>query len=400
MVCALFHFHFERNIMATAPKKRSNKVKDEAPLPVGTIPFSMQRLEKLLGGASSSVVTISPLKGKTLMTVQSQGSTAESVLSAPLPGLTAAWDFQYAALSAAILNRDNAEFTCTDGQLVIKDKRYNATLQGVESPNTVRVEKPSQPTCDIEVNPEVWSLLEAMTSKVKISKSLAALPDITVHYLFTKKTALAVSFDRFQMAAYFLPNSSGLTFSLTLPLSRAESVFKGNGVTSLLASKELLYVKAGSVSSSSSLPSVEDTTGVPVEAVLGRVKILRDAKFPKSVTLPKEDIQKFLNNSKAISNSNALLKIEVSESKSKLDLSADGNHVTATLPSKSKKNFSFKLDIAYVNTIVSKSAEEIQFEIDDSTLVYRNDSLIYASVLSVDEESEQPASKKKSKDED
>jgi hypothetical protein len=70
------------------------------------------------------------------------------------------------------------------------------------------------------------------------------------------------------------------------------------------------------------------------------------------------------------------------------------------VPSKSKKKFRFKLDIGYVQTIVAKAGDSIQLEIDDSALVFRTEELIYASVLSVDDDDEAKASKRKSKDDE
>lgn len=381
--------------MATATKQKG---KEDAPVVVGALPSMLQRLEKLLGGgAGNGMVTMSPLKDKTLISFQAQGSVAEATVKA-FTGLDAAWDFPYVALSAAVLKRDSAQFTFNGGQLDIKDKRYSSSLQGVESPKLNRVEKPSADYTVIEMDAILWSLLEEMTSKIKIGKSLAAMPDITIHYLFTKKMAMAVAFDRFQMAAYTVANQSGQEFELTFPMGRAESLFKNNiGVTVLASSGSSVFVKAGNTSFSCSLPSTEDTTGVPTEAVVGRIKSLRQAKFPNNVVLPTEELKKFLDNARAISKANALLKFEIGETSTKLTLSADGNRVSAVISSKAKKPFSFKLDISYVNTIVAKAGDSVQLEVDDSALVFRTDELIYASVLSVDDEDDKPA-KKRSKD--
>lgn len=377
-----------------------NKGKEDAPVNAGTIPFALQRLDRLLGGAAAGNVTITPLKSKTLLSIQSQGAVAEASLSAPVQGLETSWDFPFVQLSAALQNHNTAEFNFDNGQLNIKDKRYSATLQGSENAAVLRVEKPESPTCDIEVTPEIWSLLETMTAKIKISKSLASMPDITVHYLFSKKTAMAVAYDRFQMAAYFAPNTTGTTFSLTLPLAKAESVFKNSvGVTAMQATDALLYVKATGISFSTSLPSVEDTTGVPVEAVIGRVKSLRETNFKNTVLLPKAGILQFLSNSKAIANANALLKITVSsEGTANLELSSEGNKVNTTLKCKSTKNFKLKLDISYVNTIVSKASDSVQLETDGNTLIFREDNLLYASVLSVDDEDTSSSKKSKAND--
>jgi hypothetical protein len=346
------------------------------------------------------MVTLSPFKEKTLVTIQAQGAVAEAVIPKSLEGHEAAWDFQFAALAAAVTKRDAAKFSFNGGQLDIKENNYKVALQGVEANKVLRVEKPAEPTCSIEVDSELWVTLESMTSKVKIGKSLAALPDITVHYLFTKKLAMAVAFDRFQMAAYALPNTFGKTFELTLPLAKAESLFKTPGVNLLAANEALVYIKAGTIAHSSSLPSVEDTTGVPTDSVVVRVKALRSAEFPKQVKLPTEELKKFLVNARAVSAANALLLVEVGDGSSRLTLSSDGNKVSAVVPSKSKKKFRFKLDIGYVQTIVSKAGDSIQLEIDDSALVFRTEELIYASVLSVDDDDDAKASKRKSKDEE
>lgn len=392
--------------MATKSKEKSatskSRVKDE-PTPAGNLPFALQRLDKLLGGASNSIVTLTDIEGKTLVSVQSSNGVAEVPLDAPIAGLDASWDFPFQTLSAALQGKTNAKLACTAGQLSIKDKSYLANLQGSESKAMLRVEKPSEPTASITVSSDIWAMLSEMTGKVKVSKSLAAMPDITVHYLFTEKTALAVAFDRFQLAAYFVPNNFGVTFSLTLPLPKAEALFKNNsGVTKLLASDALLYVKAGSLSFSTSLPSVEDTTGVSVDAVLPRVKAVRQTNPAKAVVIPKSSIQQFLENARAVSGANALLTVEVADSSSKLTLAADGNKVSSIVPSKSKKPFQFKLDIGYVNTIVAKAAENVQLEIDDSVLLFRTDTLVYASMLSVDDnaDDEAPAKKKKAPDDE
>lgn len=394
------HFHFQRTISIMATTSKS-KTKEDAPIVMGTIPTAILRLEKMLGGAAgSNMISFAPLKEKVLLSLQGNGSIAEAVLSKPIPGLDSSWDFPLASLSAALQKRDSAQIKFSGGQMDITDKRYSTSLQGTETAKPLRVEKPAEGSTVIEVTPELWTTLEEMTGKVRISKSLAAMPDITIHFLFTKKLGLAVAFDRFQMAAFAVPNTFKQEFALTLPLAKAESLFKNNiGITVLAASESSLYTKAGTLSYSSSLPSVEDTTGVPTEAVVERVKALRSAKFPRNVVLPLEELKRFLANAKAISNANALLKFEIGETSTKLTLSAEGNKVSATVPSKAKKAFSFKLDIGYVNTIVAKSGEDVHLEVDDSALVFRTDELIYASVLSVDEESEQ-TSKKRSKNND
>ena len=189
--------------MATTKQKG----KEDAPVVVGALPSALNRLEKLLG-AGASTVTIAPIKDKTLLSVQSQGAVSEALLPKLLPGLASAWDFPFPTLAAALLKRDSAQFTFSDGQLNIKDKNYTSALQGVEAASVMRVEKPSEPKCSIEMKPELWSMLEEMTGKIKIGKSLAALPDITVHFHFTKKLAMAVAFDRSRWLRMLCPTRS------------------------------------------------------------------------------------------------------------------------------------------------------------------------------------------------
>ena len=381
--------------------KNGSSGKEDKPVSTNSLPATLKRLERMAPGATAGQVTISGVKQKTLITIQIPGSVAEAFIPQSIEGADSALSFAFTTLSSVLINRDNATFNIKGSELHIKDKAYESKLQGVEATAVQRVEKPTEPTCEIDVTGDLWNTLKDLTSKVKVSRSLSTMPDITVHYLFTKKTALAVAFDRFQMAACMLPNESGTTFSLTLPLTVADNLFKiAAGVSSLIANESLLYVKAGGATFSTALPSVEDTTGVPTEAVIGQVKQLREAKFPKSVTLPKADVQKFIENSRAIGTTNALVKVMVGDGKTKITLSSEGNSVQGTLPSKSKKQFDFKLDIGYMNTIVEKSGDSLQLEVNDSTLVFRTDTLIYASMLSVDDEETSSSKKKKSKDDE
>ncbi len=397
-----FLFQSQRVNMATkstkeSASKKSNAVKD-APIAAGTLPFALGRLERLIGGSAASIITVSPgAQGKTLVSAQAQGAVAE-VQIPELSGLDKPWSFGFDALQPALLNHNNAKITFSDGEMRIQDKSYNAVLQGQEAATVVRVEKPEEITCDISVTNDLWNALEQMTQKVKIAKSLAAAPDITVHFAFGKKTALVAAFDGHQMASYSIPNEFGTQFSLTLPLPKAEALFKsGSGATHVKANADLMYVKAGNVVYSSALPSTEDL--IPIDVVIGKLKELKDTKFGKKVEIKKTDLQKFLENSRAVSNANALLKFTVTEGQALLKISAEGNSVSAKVAAKAKKAFQFQLDIAYVNTIVGKSDDVITLEMEQNMLAFRTEQLLYVSVLSQDDSSDAPKKKKRS-DED
>lgn len=372
---------------AAAKPAKSNKMKEDAPEPASSLNFLLRRMEALAGTGGFKVVTFSPTKTKTLVSVQAQGITVETTLPGRVDGLEGSWEFQYPTVLQAVAGRTSESLRVSAGTLYIAANkgRYEVSLIGAESSGIGRAERITEPTCEIEVNSAMRILLKEGLAAVHLTKSMSALPDITLHMLFTKKVATLIAFDRSQMSVFSAPNTTGQQFAITLPLPRAESLFKdGLGDATVSIKEGLLTVTSGSFRMSSSLPPAEEAAGVPIERVVERAKMLKDHSLPKKVFLAASDLKAFLENARSLSKTSALLRFEVdgSAGHTRVTITADGNSISAVLDSKAKGKFDFYLDIAYVLAIISKAKEALSLEMDDDSFLFKSEGLTYAAVLS------------------
>jgi hypothetical protein len=386
--------------MATAAKKQaSNKEPVDAGESSTSLGFIIKRIERMCGAAGFQNITLSPTKTKTLLSVQTPGATVETLIPTKIQGIgDSPWNFDYGKVSQAVAGRKAETVSIVDGSLKINAQRYEAMIVGSEASSVPRVETFDDATCEFTVNGELRSLLKDGLNAVNLVKSMAALPDITVHLSFKKKSVNIVSFDRSQMVSFVAENTSGQVFEMTLPLPKAQSLFKDGIGDAVFRMKDgVVFMQDGAYKMSSSLPPAEEASGVPIYRVLERAKTLRSATLPRNVGILRADLVAFLDNARALSKTSALLKFQVLGSKTKVTISADGNSVSATIATHSDEKFDFMLDVAYVQAIIAKSKEDISISMDDSSFIFKTGDLVYAAVLSSEPESAGKGSSKKSK---
>jgi len=345
-------------------------------------------LERLLG-SSPQYVSLTPLKGKTLVSMHNMGVTAERLLPVVLAGLDSSWNFPFPLLSTALANRKTSTPKVEDGTLILRDpgSSYLAKIVGVEATQVPRVEVPKENFSELHVDSDTALLVRDGLKKVHLNKTLAALPDLTVHISLSKRSATLIAFDRSQMACAILPNNSGQSFEASLPLSRAESLFRDYlGETLIRVSPGLVYSQVDGYKLSISLPAEDDPAGVPLDRVLQKAKELKQADLSTSVVLKRKEFEDFLGNTRVLSKNAHSLSFKISKAASQISLDTDGNKIEATIPCKASKTFHFSMDTGYVASILDKSKGNIQLHIDESTVVLKTEELIYASVLSANKD--------------
>lgn len=375
-----------------APAKKNAPLKDDAPESANTLPALLIRMNQMSGSLGASFV-LTPMKGdKTLITATAPGTSSEARLPMAIPGLTEARGFPVQSFLDAVLKRPKLQYKVDDFTLKIKGVRYEAAVIGTEVTGIARPETIENPSVDLKFTADLIAAMKEGLEKVRISKTLDAMPDVTVHFSFRKKGLLIAAFDRSQMAFYKAANETGFVFELTLPLPRAEALLKNMQPESeLKANDSLVWVKGLGITFSSALPSEDASHGIPIERVLERAKVLDGTSLARKVTFKKEDLVAFIANTGSIRKSSALLTFAVgADGVTELELSADGNVVKSKIQSKGKKAFRFLLDINYVNALIAKSEEFIELELDDAMLIYKSDDLIYASMLSAEKSTDEP----------
>ncbi len=346
--------------------------------------FVLRRLEKIAGCGGFQNVVISPTKSKTLISAALTGTIVETTLPEKLKGLETAWNFDFAKLAMATVGRQSEDLSVEEDSLIIKDRnRYRAQLIGSEASNIPRVERVENAECQFEATGDVQVVMREALQAVNIVKSLPALPDITVHVSFTKKRVHVVTWDKSQMVSYLAKNETDQIFEFTLPLPRAQSLFKeGLGDATISINDGSLYVHDGAYRMSASLPPPEAAAGIPLERVKERAVAVRDLKLPRKVFFHRDALAGFLENAKALSRISALVKFEILVDSANLTISADGSNITATIPAQSKKEFTFFLDIAYVQAIMDKTKSDIEIHLDDNAFMMTADKIVYMAMLS------------------
>lgn len=375
--------------MATKSTKAKNDNGAVTKTSVEGIDLSMmlKRLEKLAGTGGYISITVSPTKTKTCLSATNNGVTVETVLPEPTANLEAAWNFPYATLSSLVSGRKGVSLSMNDSTLVInsKNKGFSVKLIGSEATSVPKAAEPTTSDCEFQINGDTRVVMTDALNAVFLQKTLSALPDVTVHIEFKKKTVNVTAYDKSQMATYSAANTTGQEFSITLPLPRAMAVFKGTiGDAVVKAAEGILYAKSGTFKMSVSLPPADEASGVPVQRVIERTAQLRKMTLPKEVTFKKEDIVRFLENAQALTKTSAMLKMEVNANgRSKFTISAEGNSVEALIESRSKSTFESYVDVNYVQAVVSKTKDDsVSLAMDDSIFIFRNESLVYSAVLS------------------
>lgn len=350
---------------------------------VSAILLALRRMERLAG---IHQVVFSSLKTKTgtktLLTAYNKGTITEAVLNAPIPGLTNAWQFYYPQMATLTQGRSTLDFSFNEGKLVIKGAGYKVECLGEEVAGIQRAVPPENPEHECELTHELWEVMNKSVQKVQLQKSLANLPDMDVHFSFTKARMMVVSYDRYQTAYVTKENTTGLRLELSLPLPTAQSLLKEYlGDMLLRVTPDYLFVQVGNIRSLAPLTAIADED-LTFKAIEPKLQALEGLEMKQSVKIAKENLAEFLVNAKAFSKSSSIVECKAAEDALRFCLKADGNKVTSKVKAKVKGELEFLVDLNYLSSILSKSEDTLTFSVDDSLIRFKSGPLTYIAMLS------------------
>jgi hypothetical protein len=343
----------------------------------------IKRLEKLAGSGGYPTLVISPAKNKTVLSATNNGIVVETQINEVLEGLTGPWSFPYATLTSLIGNRSGVVASLNESTLMLTAKGFNASLAGTEASSIPRAKPPEVNAVSFKIDGELRLLMVEALQAVNLQKSLPALPDIVVNIQLDKKVSIT-AFDKSQMANFSRTNPTKQKFDFTLPLPKAEALFKGTlGDANVVISEGVMYAESGMFKMTMSLPPLDELTPVPIERVINRVAELRKMKLPRSVSMSKSGVANFLESARVLSKASAMIKMSVKSKGSTLTLTADGNSVEANIKTQSDEEFVGYIDLYYLQAILQKCSEDqLSISLDDTLFIFNSESLVYSAVLS------------------
>ena len=376
--------------MATSKKTADNKTSNKSPKEEASesidLATSLRRLEKLAGAGGYPHLTISATKsGGTLLSASVNGSTVAVTLKDGIDGLTEPLNFNFSSLVGLTQGRKINGLKMNASTLALDMGRFKSDIVGVEASSIPNPKAPEGPTCEFEIGGEMRSLMADALTAVTIQKPLAALPDITVHLSFKKKNVSVTAFDKSQMVNYYSANTTGQVFELTLPLPKAEALFRGQiGDAKVQVVDGYLFAAAKPYRMSMTLPPPMEAAGVPIERVMERSVQLRSMELDLNVDVSREDLAAFMENAKVFFKSTAMLHLQVGkDGKSQVTVSSEGNSAKGVIRSKSKKEFEGWIDLSYVATLMAKcKGETLGLSLDSSIFIFRDGPTVYSAVLS------------------
>lgn len=319
-------------------------------------------------------------------------ANASTQMTVDLPGTSfmedgATMSIGYMAMDAALAKRKDPILAMKDGSLVVTEGRTKVEIQAKDCSGIPPINMPDpESSVELKIGSEVCAFLNETLGALKLEKIHPAQPDFRLFIAFLKARTIMATFDVHQMAYIVsdrvFPKVSG---SFNLPYARFSQILKDNPFSEsrLLVTEDTIGLVSGSIQMSTITPPAEGLQGDVSEIILGKIKQLKDFEG-NSLTVDVEPVSDFLYTCKAVAAEDAHISFSVSKG-DRLELkvvSAVGSANTVIrLKSKSTEDFSFRLDMRTIKSLIGKCKDLMVLRISDSEVFLDLPSIKYISAL-------------------
>jgi hypothetical protein len=319
-------------------------------------------------------------------------ANASTQMTVDLPGKSFVEDgssisIAYSAMEAALSKRKEPTLALKDGSLVITEGRTVVEIQAKDHTGVPPINMPEpESSVELKIGSEVCSFLNDTLGELKIEKIHPAQPDFRLFIAFMKTKTVLATFDVHQMAYIVsdkvFPKVRG---KFNLPYARFSQILKDNpfSESTLLVSEDTIGLVSGSIKMSTITPPAEGLQGDVSEVILGKIKQLEEFEGNR-LSVKLEPISDFLYTSKAVASEDAHISFSVTRG-DKLTLKVVSSIGSAStdirLTEKVTTDFSFRLDIRTIKSLIGKCKDLMVLRISDSEVFLDLPSIKYISAL-------------------
>lgn len=344
--------------------------------------------------------TVSKLSGMfTDVVFSSQGgklqlyiANASTQMTVDVPGKSFIEDgssisIAYTAMEAALSKRKEPVLSLKDGSLVITEGRTVVEIQAKDHTSVPPINMPEpESSVELKIGSEVCAFLNDTLGELKIEKIHPAQPDFRLFIAFLKSRTVLATFDVHQMA-YIVSDKvfPAVRGKFNLPYARFSQILKDNpfSESKLLVAEDTIGLVSGSIQMSTITPPAEGLQGDVSEIILGKIKQLEEFSGNK-LSVKSEPVSDFLYTSRAVAAEDAHVSFSVSRG-DKLTLNVASSVGSATtvirLSEKSTQDFSFRLDMRTIKSLLGKCKDELVLRISDSEVFLDLPNIKYISAL-------------------
>lgn len=319
-------------------------------------------------------------------------ANASTQMTVDLPGQSFVQDgsnisIAYTAMEAALSKRKEPTLTLKDGSLIVTEGRTVVEIQAKDCASIPPINMPDpESSVELKIGSEVCSFLNETLGDLKIEKIHPAQADFRLFIAFLKTRTILATFDIHQMAYIVsdrvFPKVRG---NFNLPYARFSQILKDNpfSESKLLVSEDTIGLVSGSIQMSTITPPAEGLQGDVSEVILAKIKELSSFSG-NTLSVNVEPVSDFLYTCRAVAAEDAHIAFSVTKG-DKLTLKVVSSIGSAStdirLTSKVAEDFSFRLDIRTIKSLVSKCKELMVLRISDSEVFLDLPSIKYISAL-------------------
>lgn len=346
---------------------------------LGAFEVALKVIEASCGALVS--FTLAPGKNKFMVMGTNAGSQAVFNIPGSLPGLDSPVEIVKDTFMQAIKGRSEADVTLSDGDLVIQAGRYKQSLRYSDTKNIVEIGEPAEAQAFV-MTPDLHSALAKTLPLLRIERTHTALPDVMVHLRFTSKSAFYVTYDSQQMCFLGTKNATGSEMTVTLPYTRFSAFIKDLPVANakVFVSADSIVAITKQFSVQIAIPVVDESSLDP-DTVFGKAREVSKVESDKMLTIPKTELQGFLENAKALVAIGT--EVQFVATKRGTKLLVDSPKGKAELGIKvANPAGTFGLDYRYVQTLLLKASDSLSFFVVDDTFAVSKADVTYVALLS------------------
>lgn len=319
-------------------------------------------------------------------------ANSSTQMTVDLPGTSfmedgATMSIGYTAMEAALSKRKDPTLSMKDGSLIVTEGRTKVEIQAKDCSGIPPINMPDpESSVELKIGSEVCAFLNETLGALKIEKIHPAQPDFRLFIAFLKTRTILATFDVHQMAYIVsdrtFPKVAG---SFNLPYARFSQILKDNpfSESTLLVTEDTIGMVSGNIQMSTITPPAEGMQGDVSDIILGKIKQLKTFEG-NSLSVDVEPVSDFLYTCKAVASEDAHISFSVSKG-DKLTLKVASSVGSAStdirLSSKSAVDFSFRLDMRTIKSLIGKCKETMVLRISESEVFLDLPSIKYISAL-------------------
>lgn len=379
-----------------------------APQDLALFEIALKTISSACGVAPTFI--LSPAPGKSgangaAISVVVAGAEATLVVPYEVKGLKTPVGVDTEFFLSAVKFIRKGSLTFSQSSLLLSNGRSESRVNVTDADSIPKIVAPSpdEGTQTFKLTPPMHAFLTTKLPLVKLEKTFAQAPDITLIVKVKGGKAQLVTYEKHQFCIWSGTVEDVPDMDLALPYQRFLALIKDLPVTSceVTVTSDVILLKSASLRIRLSLPAVDPEETVAPEIAYPRVRELAKSTGAE-ITLPAADLQSLLEAARSLVSTGTHVKFRPCDRGVDVRVESAKGHTGATFQAKIKKPFA--LDYRYVQqvlqkntvktTVKSKSGEDVTSStitfavVQDGALIVSKANCTYIAALGVNETDE------------